>query len=165
MRELKRFLVPDPMKEHVLAAFESGFVSHFEYNPPAPWGPVKNYGPVTSSAGRRRLRSELTKQVLAGNMIGGVGWVADDVRKFFGGKEFYGIPCSATPKGTDPLGHIVHDYGYHAEGSYSVNATHSCTSVKYPTFKEVASTVDGVTWLIKADLKSGYRQFGAHPVD
>ena len=87
----------------------------------------------------------MTKEVLAGKMIGGIGWSANDVREFFGGKEFYGIPCSATPKGSDPLGRIVHDYGYYPEGSYSVNATHSCTGVKYPSFKEVAKIIDVVT--------------------
>ena len=33
------------------------------------------------------------------------------------------------------------------------------------TFKEIVEIVERVTWLIKADLESGYRQFGAHPVD
>ena len=70
-----------------------------------------------------------------------------------------------TFKDGDPLGRIVHDYGYYARGSYSVNATHSCTTVEYLTFKQVVSILDDVPWLIKADLKSGYRQFGVHPVD
>ena len=33
---LKRFLVEDPMKEHVLEEFATGFISHFEYTPPEP---------------------------------------------------------------------------------------------------------------------------------
>ena len=59
-------------------------------------------------------------------------------------RDFYGIPCSAVAKGGDPLGRIVHDYGYYQTGSYSVNATHSCTSVRYLSFKEVAKILDGV---------------------
>ena len=65
----------------------------------------------------------------------------------------------------DPLGRIVHDYGYYPEGSYSVNAAHSCTSVRFLSLFEVTSILDEVDWFIKADLSSGYRQFGAHPAD
>ena len=65
------------------------------------------------------------------------------MRDFFGGEEFYGIPCNATQKGEDPLGRIVHDYGYYPAGSYSVNATHSCTRVKYLSAKQVMQVLDG----------------------
>ena len=84
---------------------------------------------------------------------------------FFGGRGFYGIPSGAVPKGDDPLGRIVHDYGFYRKGAYSVNACHSCTRVRYNTTKEVASILDGIQWLVKADLENGYRQFGTHPVD
>ena len=87
------------------------------------------------------------------------------MREFFGGSNFYGIPCSAVPKDGDPIGRIVHDYGYYPGDSYSVNSTHSCTSVRYLSLFEVASILDEVKWFIKADLASGYRQFGTHPVD
>ena len=87
------------------------------------------------------------------------------MREFFGGRDFYGIPCNATQKGEDPLGRIVHDYGYYPAGSYSVNTAHSCTSVEYLSAKEVMRVLDGVKWYVKADLESGYRQFGTHPVD
>ena len=87
------------------------------------------------------------------------------MRDFFGGRDFYGIPCNATQKGEDPLGRIVHDYGYYPAGSYSVNATHSCTSVQYLSAKRVMQVLDGVKWYVKAHLESGYRQFGTHPVD
>ena len=50
-------------------------------------------------------------------------------------------------------------------GTYSVNATHSCTRVIYNSTAQVAAILDGVQWFIKADLASGYRQFGTHPVD
>ena len=63
------------------------------------------------------------------------------MRNFFGGKQFYGIPCGAVAKGDDPMGRIVHDYGYYHTNSYSVNATHSCTSVKYLSSKEVAKNI------------------------
>ena len=97
-------------------------------------------------------------------MIGGPGWSSNDVIEFFGDK-FYGIPCSAVEKGGDPLGRIVHDYGYHSRGSYLINAAHSSTRITYTSFKETVKIMDGVIYLIKADLKSGFRQFGTHPVD
>ena len=59
----------------------------------------------------------------------------------------------------------MHDYGYHPVGAYSVNATHSCTSVQYMTFKETVAVLDGICWFVKAHFKSGFRQFGTHPVD
>ena len=99
-----------------------------------------------------RLRKAMAKQVTSDKMIGGKGWTAKHVTDFFGGAGFYGIPCSATAKGGDPLGRIVHDYGYHPRGSYSVNATHSCTSVRFLTLKEIVNILDEVSWFIKADL-------------
>ena len=104
-----------------------------------------NYPPVKTPEGEKRFREAMSKQVVAGKMIGGKGWTAQHVTKFFGGKGFYGIPCSATAKGGDPLGRIVHDYGYHPAGSYSINATHSCTSVKFLTLQEIANILDKTT--------------------
>ena len=80
----------------------------------------------------------------AGKVIGGPGYTAGDVTSFFGGRGFYGIPSGAVPKGDDPLGRIVHDYGFYRRGSYSVNACHSCTRVRYHTIKEVSSILDGI---------------------
>ena len=94
-----------------MAGLTTGFVSHFEYPQPKPWGHVQNHPLVRTPEGSAKLRAAMGKQVLAGKMIGGIGWSAHDVRCFFGGREFYGIPCSATAKGGDPLGRIVHDYG------------------------------------------------------
>ena len=68
-------------------------------------------------------------------------------------------------KNGNPCGHIVYDYGYYPDKSYSVNATHSCTSVRYLTTKEVVAILDSVTYYIKGDFESGFRQFGTHPVD
>ena len=59
----------------------------------------------------------MKKQVLLGKIIGGPGWNAQDVTRFFGGLGFYGIPSSAVEKNGDPYGRIVHDYGYHEKGS------------------------------------------------
>ena len=86
----------------------------------------------------------MKKQVETARMIGGPGWSAGDVTRFFDGREFYGIPCSAIEKDGDPLGRIVHDYGFYILGSYSVNATHSCTRVIYHTTQEVTEILDGV---------------------
>ena len=98
-------------------------------------------------------------------MIGGEGQTSDHVRAFFGGKNFYGIPSNGVTKNGNPCGRIVHDYGYHPERSYSVNATHSCTSVRYLTTQEVVAILDSITYFIKGDLENGFRQFGTHPVD
>ena len=63
------------------------------------------------------------------------------------------------------MGRIVHDYGFYKGGSYSTNAAHSCTSVKYLSFAERTALLQHVRWYIKADLEKGFRQFGTHPVD
>ena len=118
-----------------MKCFATGFISHFEYNPPEPWGHVDNYKPVTGPKGRAALRKAMRKEVLAGRMIGGPGWTPDTVRQFFRGANFYGIPCGATLKDGDPLGRIIHDYGFFQKGSYSINAAHSSTTVEY--IKEV----------------------------
>ena len=165
MNALDSYIVKDEMKPHVLECFETGFVSHFEYPLPEPWGSVENYEPLLSKKGREMLQRAMSKQVEEGKMIGGPGWTAEMVRNFFGGQNFYGIPCGVTEKDGDPFGRIVHDYGFYKRGGYSINATHSSTSVKYLTFLERASILQNVQWYIKADLASGFRQFGTHPVD
>ena len=86
--------------------------------------------------GRKVLRARMRQEVSAGRAIGVPGWTPKTVRKFFGGAAFYGIPCNATEKDGDPLGRVVHDYGYFPKGSYSVNAAHSSTSIKYISVKE-----------------------------
>ena len=126
---------------------------------------MANYPSVRTQEGVIPIRETLTGQVQAGKMIGGKGWTTQHVNNFPGGSGFYRISRSATAKAGDPLGRIVHDYGYYPKGSYSVNATHSCTSVKFLTLKEIATILDEVKWLLKADLASGYRQFGTHPAD
>ena len=98
-------------------------------------------------------------------MIGGPGWTSATVIKFFGGKNFYGIPSGATEKDGDPLGRIVHDYGHYTKGSYSINATHSSTRVRYLSFTERVQILAKVKYYIKADLATGFRQFGMHPAD
>ena len=127
-----------------MANFATGFVSHFEYPLPQPWGHVQNYPLVCTPQGKSKLRAALNKQIDTGKMIGGKGQYTQDVWDFLGGRDFYGIPCNATQKGEDPLGRIVHDYGYYPAGSYSVNAAHSCTSVQYMSAKEVMQVLDGV---------------------
>ena len=61
------------MKEHILLEFATGFVSHFEYPAPDPWGSVENYPPVKTPEGKERLRKAMSKQIEAGKMIGGQG--------------------------------------------------------------------------------------------
>ena len=63
------------------------------------------------------------------------------------------------------MGRIVHDYGYYVPGSYSINAAHANTSVKYDSIRKRLLTIDKVVFYIKADLQSGFRQFGTHPTD
>ena len=84
---------------------------------------------------------------------------------FFGGRGWYGIPCSAVEKDGDPTGRVVHDYGFYIQGSYSVNAAHSDTSVRYDWLRRRVLVLEKVRWYVKADLKSGFRQFGTHPSD
>ena len=104
-------------------------------------------------------------QVLQGKMIGGPGWTTRHISSFFGGDHWYGIPCGATAKDGDPMGRIVHDYGYYVRGSYSINAAHSDTSVRYDSIRKRVRLLERIVWYIKADLKNGFRQFGTHPAD
>ena len=69
---LERFLVPDVTKDHVLQCFATGFISHFEYDPPPPWGHVTNYDPIKDSAGARFLRQRMKSEVLADDWWSGV---------------------------------------------------------------------------------------------
>ena len=78
----------DPIKSHVIAEFATGFVSHFEYPPPKPWGSVHNYSPVTSPEGKAKLTAAMGEQICAGKMIGGIGWTVSDVRNFLVGGIF-----------------------------------------------------------------------------
>ena len=73
LARLERFFVPDEMKNHILAEFATGFVSHFEYEIPEAWGSVTNYAPLTSAMGRQKFRAAMREQVLQGRMIGGIG--------------------------------------------------------------------------------------------
>ena len=50
-------------------------------------------------------------------------------------------------------------------GSYSVNAAHANTSVRYDSIRKRVRILGDVQWYIKADLLSGFRQFGTHPAD
>ena len=93
-----------------MKCFADGFISHFEYDPPEPWGHVDNYKPLAGAEGEAALRKAMRKEVMAGRMIGGPGWTSQKIRQFFSGKEFYGVPCSATTKDGDPRGRIIHDY-------------------------------------------------------
>ena len=86
----------------------------------------------------------MAREVREGWMVGGPGWHAIVVRQFFGGADFYGIPSGAVEKNGDMYGRIIHDYGYHPKLAYSINATHSCTSVKYKTLTETAAIIRDV---------------------
>ena len=63
----------DDLKDHILAEMATGFVSHFEYPPPIPWGTVSNYPALTSPEGKAIFRATMKKQVVEGRMIGGEG--------------------------------------------------------------------------------------------
>ena len=60
------------------------------------------------------------------------------------GLNFNGIPCGAVEKDGDPVGQIIHDCGFYREGSYSVNAAHASTSVKYISPQECMRILDRV---------------------
>ena len=47
-------------------------------------------------------------------------------------------------KDGDPLGRIVHDYGFFKPGSYSVNAAHADTTVRYDSIRRRVLVLDGV---------------------
>ena len=84
-------------------------------------------------------------EVCEGRVIGGPGWTPGVVvRKFFGGAPFYGVPCNATDKDGDPRGRVIHDYGYFEKGSYSINAAHSSTTVRYISVKEQVNLLKNV---------------------
>ena len=68
-------------------------------------------------------------------------------------------------KDYDTFGRIVHEYSYYKHGSYSINAAHSDTSVRYDSIRKRVRLLENVVWYIKADLQSGFRQFGTHPAD
>ena len=70
---LDRYLVEDETKTHVMKCFATGFISHFEYSPPEPWGHVHNYQPLAGVEGEAVLRKAMRKEVEAGHMIGGPG--------------------------------------------------------------------------------------------
>ena len=57
----------------MLEEMATGFVSHFEYPPPEPWGTVINYPALRSPEGILKFRDAMRKQVLEGRMIGGEG--------------------------------------------------------------------------------------------
>ena len=107
----------------------------------------------------------MAKEVVNGRMIGGPGQTSESVKTFFGGQDFWGIPCGATEAKGDPYGRIVHDYGFYMKDAYSINAAHSSTAVQFLSFSERATVLEDITQYIKADLASGFRQFGTHPVD
>ena len=73
LERLRRFLIQNPMKQHVLECFATGFVSHFEYKPPRPWGSVHNYHPITDTIGTEKFRCAMEKEIRGGRMIGGPG--------------------------------------------------------------------------------------------
>ena len=73
IKALEKFLVNDNLKEHILKEFATGFVSHFEYPTPEPWGSVRNYPHLMTDIGKRKFRAAMRKQVLRGKMIRGTG--------------------------------------------------------------------------------------------
>ena len=51
------------------------------------------------------------------------------------GKKVYAIPCEVVPKGIDPHGRIIHDYGFVADGINSVNTALANDSVEILHFR------------------------------
>ena len=61
------------MKDHVMKCLATGFISHFEYEPPVPWGHADNRQLLRGPQGKAVLRDAMRKEVVAGRMIGGLG--------------------------------------------------------------------------------------------
>ena len=87
----------------------------------------------------------MAKEVREGRMIGGPGCT----RAWYVNSLVVRTSTAYHPvrlkKNGDVYGRIIHDYGYHPNFAYSINATHSCTSVKYKTLSETAAIVRDVT--------------------
>ena len=90
------------MKDHVMKCFATGFISHFEYDPPAPWGHVDNYTPLAGAEGEAVLRKAMRKEVVAGRMIGGPGKTAERVRQFSAERIFTAFPAVLQQKMVTP---------------------------------------------------------------
>ena len=165
LQQLDKFFVEHRSNESVLKSLATGFRSEFEYPHPPAWGHVHNYLPLQSFTGSHRLREVFRKQVLEGRMIGGPGWTCQRVTSFFDDRQWYGIPCGAVEKDGDPLGRVVHDYGFFKRGSYSINAAHDNTRVRYDSIRKRVLVLRDICRYIKSDLESGFRQFGTHPFD
>ena len=73
IEKLDDYLLQDELKNHILECFATGFISHFEYSPPVPWGHVENYSLVKDAIGSKILRERMEKEVRCGRMIGGPG--------------------------------------------------------------------------------------------
>ena len=89
---MDRYLVEDKMKDHVIKCFATGFISHFEYDPPDPWGHVDNYTPLAGTEGEAVLRRAMMKEVVAGRMIKGPRLNSKSRSAIFQWKEFLRHP-------------------------------------------------------------------------
>ena len=155
------FLVT-PDKYLILKNLEFGFRADWAQEMPPHSTDSPNF--FHSKIAIEKCRARFDAEIKKGRMLGGVGWSKNIVRNFLG-KNFYTIPCGAVPKNGDPDGRIIHNYSFPSPLFGSVNSVLLDTSVSYITFKERISLLDKVDWFIKADMVSGFRQFGTHPKD
>ena len=61
------------------------------------------------------------------------------------------------------MGRIIHDFSFPSASKGSVNSALVSTSVEYISFVERARQLSKVDWILKVDMKNGYRQLGVHP--
>ena len=62
-----------------------------------------------------------------------------------------------------PHGKNIHDFSFPSATKGSVNSALINTSVSYISFVERARQLSKVDWILKVDMKNGYRQLGVHP--
>ena len=66
-------MVADELKNHVMKCFATGFISHFEYDPPEPRGHVNNCEPLAGTEGETVLREAVRKEVEGGRKMAVLG--------------------------------------------------------------------------------------------
>ena len=162
--DTRRVLKADPMKDHIMKEFYTGssaFSSTAAQKRGDPYGAIHHWKHLAEKSGlaeRWRSRSPLAKWL----------GVKDALRRMLMSSmlelDFMVFQVAQWPRVVTQSEELCPIMVSIIKTNLSVNATHSCTSVKYVIFKEI-TILDSVTLFTKADLPGGYRQYGSHPVD